>query len=113
MLATCAVLNVAVLNVLGASAGPNLLRNAGFEEPADNTGDPPHWSTAAGSNANTLLTKIKKDEKTAMGLSLAIHLFEFSPQKAVIAKHIWDESRVMLRQPTRWESRRTLYFFEP
>jgi hypothetical protein len=36
-----------------------------------------------------------------------------SPQKAVIAKHIWDESRAMLRQPTRWESRRTLYFFEP
>jgi hypothetical protein len=36
-----------------------------------------------------------------------------SPQKAVIAKHIWDESRVVLRQPTRWESRRTLYFFEP
>jgi len=36
-----------------------------------------------------------------------------SPEKAVIAKHIWDESRVILRQPTRWESRRTLYFFEP
>jgi hypothetical protein len=36
-----------------------------------------------------------------------------SPQKAVIAKHIWDESRAVLRQPTRWESRRTLYFFEP
>jgi hypothetical protein len=36
-----------------------------------------------------------------------------SPQKAKIAKHIWDESRIMLRQPTRWESRRTLYFFEP
>jgi hypothetical protein len=36
-----------------------------------------------------------------------------SPQKAIIAKHIWDESRIMLRQPTRWESRRTLYFFEP
>ncbi|MGA2174181.1 MAG: hypothetical protein ABSH38_04265 [Verrucomicrobiota bacterium] len=36
-----------------------------------------------------------------------------SPQKAVIAKHIWDQSRVILRQPTRWESRRTLWFFEP
>jgi hypothetical protein len=36
-----------------------------------------------------------------------------SPEKAVIAKHIWDESRKVLRQPTRWESRRTLYFFEP
>jgi hypothetical protein len=36
-----------------------------------------------------------------------------SPQKAIIAKHLWDESRIMLRQPTRWESRRTLYFFEP
>ncbi len=36
-----------------------------------------------------------------------------SPQKALIAKHIWDEARAVLRQPTRWESRRTLYFFEP
>ena len=36
-----------------------------------------------------------------------------SPQKALIAKHIWDESRAVLRQPTRWESRRTLYFSEP
>jgi hypothetical protein len=36
-----------------------------------------------------------------------------SPQKAVIAKHIWDQSRAVLREPTRWESRRTLYFFEP
>jgi hypothetical protein len=36
-----------------------------------------------------------------------------SPQKAAIAKHIWDQSRAVLRQPTRWESRRTLYFFEP
>ena len=36
-----------------------------------------------------------------------------SPQKAVIAKHLWDQSRVILRQPTRWESRRTLCFFEP
>ena len=35
------------------------------------------------------------------------------PEKAVIAKHIWDESRAVLRQPTRWEPRRTLYFFEP
>ena len=34
------------------------------------------------------------------------------PQKAVIAKYIWDQSRAVLRQPTRWESRRTLYFFE-
>jgi hypothetical protein len=36
-----------------------------------------------------------------------------SPEKAAIAKHIWDRSRAVLRQPTRWESRRTLYFFEP
>jgi len=36
-----------------------------------------------------------------------------SPAKAVIAKHIWDQSRAVLREPTRWESRRTLYFFEP
>jgi len=36
-----------------------------------------------------------------------------SPKKAVIAKHIWDQSRAVLREPTRWESRRTLYFFEP
>ena len=36
-----------------------------------------------------------------------------SPEKAIIAKRIWDQSRAVLRQPTRWESRRTLYFFEP
>jgi hypothetical protein len=36
-----------------------------------------------------------------------------SPAKAMVAKHIWDQSRAVLRQPTRWESRRTLYFFEP
>ncbi len=36
-----------------------------------------------------------------------------APAKAVVAKHIWDASRRVLRQPTRWESRRTLYFFEP
>jgi hypothetical protein len=36
-----------------------------------------------------------------------------SPEKAAIAKYIWDQSRAVLRQPTRWESRRTLYFFEP
>lgn len=35
-----------------------------------------------------------------------------SPEKAIIAKHIWDQSRAILREPTRWESRRTLYFFE-
>lgn len=35
-----------------------------------------------------------------------------SPEKAVIAKYIWDQSRAVLRRPTRWESRRTLYFFE-
>lgn len=35
-----------------------------------------------------------------------------SPQKALIAKYIWDQSRAVLRQPTRWESRRTVYFFE-
>jgi hypothetical protein len=36
-----------------------------------------------------------------------------SPEKAVIAKFIWDQSREVLRRPSRWESRRTLYFFEP
>jgi hypothetical protein len=36
-----------------------------------------------------------------------------SPQKALIAKHMWDEARAVLRQPVRWETRRTLYFFEP
>ncbi len=36
-----------------------------------------------------------------------------SPEKAALAKHVWDESRKVLRQPTRWEPRRTLYFFEP
>ena len=36
-----------------------------------------------------------------------------SPEQAAVAKHIWDESRKVLRQPTRWESRRTLYFFDP
>ncbi len=36
-----------------------------------------------------------------------------SPEKAVMAKNIWDQSRKVLRRPSRWESRRTLYFFEP
>ena len=36
-----------------------------------------------------------------------------SPVKAAVATHIWEESRQILRQPTRWEPRRTLYFFEP
>ncbi len=36
-----------------------------------------------------------------------------SPQKAVVARHIWDQSRAVLRQPTRWEPRRSLYFSEP
>jgi hypothetical protein len=36
-----------------------------------------------------------------------------SPDKAVIATHVWDQSRQVLRQPVRWEARRTLYFFEP
>lgn len=36
-----------------------------------------------------------------------------SAEKAAIAKYIWDQSRAVLRQPTRWEPRRTLYFFEP
>jgi hypothetical protein len=36
-----------------------------------------------------------------------------SPDKAVMAKYVFDRSREILRQPTRWESRRTLYFFEP
>ena len=42
--------------MLGAGAEPNLLQNAGFEEPADNTGGPPHWSTAAGSNGKLQVT---------------------------------------------------------
>ncbi len=36
-----------------------------------------------------------------------------SPQKAIVAQYIWEQSRGVLRQPTRWEARRTLYFFEP
>jgi hypothetical protein len=36
-----------------------------------------------------------------------------SPKKAAIAKHLWDQSRDILQRPTRWESRRTLYFLEP
>ena len=36
-----------------------------------------------------------------------------SPQKAAVARHIWDQSRDILQRPTRWESRRTLYFLEP
>jgi hypothetical protein len=36
-----------------------------------------------------------------------------SPENAAIAKHVWDESRLVLRRPSRWEPRRTLYFFEP
>jgi hypothetical protein len=36
-----------------------------------------------------------------------------SPEKALIAQHIWDQARMVLRQPVRWEARRTLYFFEP
>jgi hypothetical protein len=36
-----------------------------------------------------------------------------SEGKAKIAQHIWEQSREVLRRPTRWEARRTLYFFEP
>ena len=36
-----------------------------------------------------------------------------SPEKAAIARHILEESRAVLRLPTRWEPRRSLYFFEP
>jgi hypothetical protein len=36
-----------------------------------------------------------------------------SPEKALIAKQVWDQTRAVVRQPVRWESRRTLYFFEP
>jgi hypothetical protein len=36
-----------------------------------------------------------------------------SPEKAEIATHIWESARTVLRRPTRWEPRRTLYFFEP
>lgn len=36
-----------------------------------------------------------------------------SPAKAAIATYIWQQSRGILRRPTRWEPRRTLYFFEP
>lgn len=42
----------------------------------------------------------------------ALHCAD-SPEKAVIAKHIFDQARLILRQPTRWEPRRTLYFSEP
>jgi hypothetical protein len=36
-----------------------------------------------------------------------------SPEKALMAQHIWEQARLILRQPVRWEPRRTLYFFEP
>ena len=36
-----------------------------------------------------------------------------SVENATIAKHVWGASRKVLRLPTRWEPRRTLYFFEP
>jgi hypothetical protein len=36
-----------------------------------------------------------------------------SPEKALVALHIWNESRKILRRPVRWEPRRTLYFSEP
>ena len=36
-----------------------------------------------------------------------------SPAKAAIATYLWEQSRKLLRRPTRWEPRRTLYFFEP
>jgi hypothetical protein len=36
-----------------------------------------------------------------------------SAEKAAVAAYVWAQSRAVLRQPTRWESRRTLYFFEP
>jgi hypothetical protein len=36
-----------------------------------------------------------------------------SPEKARIALHVWNESRMILRHPVRWEARRTLYFSEP
>jgi hypothetical protein len=36
-----------------------------------------------------------------------------SPDKAAVATHVWEQSRLILRQPVRWEARRTLYFFEP
>lgn len=36
-----------------------------------------------------------------------------SPEKTLIAGHILEQSRKVLREPTRWEPRRTLYFSEP
>ena len=37
-----------------------------------------------------------------------------SPGKALIAHHIWEQSRTVLRQPVRWEARTHLViFFEP
>ncbi|HTL17286.1 MAG TPA: carbohydrate binding domain-containing protein, partial [Patescibacteria group bacterium] len=36
-----------------------------------------------------------------------------SAEKAAVANYIWEQSRAILREPTRWEPRRTLYFFEP
>jgi hypothetical protein len=36
-----------------------------------------------------------------------------APEKAVVARQVWERSRALLRRPTRWEPRRTIYFFEP
>jgi hypothetical protein len=36
-----------------------------------------------------------------------------SGENAAIATHVCQQSHEILRQPTRWEPRRTLYFFEP
>ncbi len=36
-----------------------------------------------------------------------------SAARAALATQIWNQARAVLRRPTRWESRRTLYFFEP
>ncbi|HLP77978.1 MAG TPA: hypothetical protein VK327_13795, partial [Candidatus Paceibacterota bacterium] len=39
-----------VLSAFSTTAATNLLQNAGFEEPADASGYPPHWTTMTGSN---------------------------------------------------------------
>jgi hypothetical protein len=53
---------------------------------------------------NRLVLKLTQTAALNCGDSLA---------NAAIAKHVWDQSRKILRHPTRWEPRRTLYFFEP
>ena len=55
MLTTALSIGMA-LTVFSAAAAPNLLQNAGFEEPPDSTGGLPHWTTPAGRNGTSQLT---------------------------------------------------------